>query len=233
MTGCSRLFIPALAAVLFGCTASDIHKGMVSLGLGDYTMAIVFFSRVLERDPARFEARLGMGKALLQRAFDNENDTVSWRQAVMHLEAARTIDSTAEEAGGLLSQVWAERGAQQLHAGDTIAALYALTRSIASDTKSSEPLNLAGIIYFRTGKTEKARQLFERAVAVDTANPTSLFNLGMLHWEEKQAREAHDLWLRALALSPQDEDILYWFAAAEKNLRDAAPEPRKAKGSPQ
>ncbi len=223
--------IHCLEPVVFGffiitvaCTTSmnsDLRKGEVALELGDYTMAIRFFSYVLERDPARFEARLGMGKSLLQRAIDNSNDTVSWREAVMHLEAAQTIDSAAD-VHVLLSQVWVEHASELLHAGDTIGALEALTRAIASDPQSPEPLNLAGIVYFRTGKTAKARQLFERAMGADTVNPSLMFNLGMLHWEEGRVKEAHDLWLRALKLSPEDEDFLYWFAASEKRVRESA-----------
>ena len=57
--------------VMAACTTSDLRKGAVALELGDYTMAINFFSRVLERKPAHFEARLGMGKALLQQAIDD------------------------------------------------------------------------------------------------------------------------------------------------------------------
>ncbi|MBN1575474.1 MAG: tetratricopeptide repeat protein [Chitinispirillaceae bacterium] len=220
----------SLLATIIACNSPDMHKGTIALELGDYSMAIRFFARVLERDPAHFEARLGMGKSLLQRAFDNRNDTVSWRQAIMHLEAAHTIDSTAD-VHGLLSQVWAERASELLHAGDTLAALEALTRAIALDPQSTEPLNLAGIIYFRTGKTDKALQLFEHAATIDTINPTSLFNLGMLYWEEKRTKEAHDLWLRALKQSPQDEDFLYWFAVAEKNLRNGTPADSESKGS--
>lgn len=233
-TGCQTVKtrgIYALAvSTLFtiaACTTSDLRKGNVALELGDYVMAINFFSRILEKNPAHFEARLGMGKALLQQAIDNSGDTVSWRMAVMHLEAARTLNGSSE-APKLLAQVWAERASGLLHAADTVAALEMLTKAIASDPQSAEPLNLAGIIYFRTGRPEKARILFERAAAADTSNPSLLFNLGMLHWEEKRIKEAYDLWLRALKKSPDDEDFLYWFAAAEKRLRDTTRHIHKA-----
>ena len=206
-------------AFFSGCVSPEVKKGAVALELGDYTLAISFFSRVLENNPAHPEARLGMGKAMLQRAIDNPGDTLSWREAVMQFEAARTITG-AHDVGTLLSQVWSERASEQLRHCDTLAALEALTRAIASDPHSPEPLNLAGIIYFRTGKSAKARQLFERAVAADTANPSPLFNLGMLCWEEGQVQEAHDLWMKALKRSPQDEDFLYWFAVSEKHLRE-------------
>ena len=213
-----KLAVSALG-IMAACATSDLRKGAVALELGDYTMAINFFSRVLEKNPAHFEARLGMGKALLQKTIDNGDDSVSWRMAVMHLEAARTLSSSSE-VPKLLAQVWAERASDLLHGGDTLTALEMLTKAIASDPQNSQPLNLAGIIYFRMGRPEKARLLFEGAVKNDTANPSLLFNLGMLYWEEKRIKEAHDLWLRALKMSPQDEDFLYWFAVAEKSFRD-------------
>ncbi|MBN1757173.1 MAG: tetratricopeptide repeat protein [Chitinispirillaceae bacterium] len=211
-----------LTVVLAGCSSRDIRKGTIALELGDYTLAMHFFSRVIERNPANAEARLGMGKALLQQSSDIPGDSVSWRQAVMHLEAVRTLGKNTE-IGPLLSQVWSERAVGLLRAGDTIRALESLTRSIAADPTCPEPLNLAGIIYFRMGRAAKARLLFERAIAVDSSSASSLFNLGMLCWEEEQIRDAHDLWLRALKLSPQDEDFLYWFAVAEKRLRESTP----------
>jgi Flp pilus assembly protein TadD len=207
-----------LMLLLAACDAPDIRKGSTALGLGDYTLAIHLFGRVLEHDPASFDARLGMGKALLQRFIDM-NDTAAWRDAVMHLEAARTISGGAEPSK-LLAQVWAQRGTERAHAGDTVGALDALSRAISCDPQAVEPLNRAGIIYFRTGKTAKARQLFKSAIAADSSNVSSLFNLGMLYWEENNPREAHRLWLQALSRSPNDEDFLYWFAAAEKRLRE-------------
>ena len=214
-----KTLLAAMALSLALCDSTDINKGGTALGLGDYALAARFFSSVLERNPASYEARLGMGKALLQRYVD-KNDTVSWREAVMNLEAARTLAGGAETTK-LLAQVWAERGAALAHAGDTLGALEALIRSIACDPRGTEPLNLAGIIYYRIGKTAKARHLFESAVAADSSNISATFNLGMLCWEEKRIQEAHDHWMRALTGAPDDEDILYWFAAAEKSLRTA------------
>ena len=214
------VFLTGIAlSLLTGCISRDIEKGTVALELGDYSLAAQFFSRVLVREPANAEARLGMGKALLQRASDNPGDTTAWREAVMHLEAVRTLGKNTD-IGPLLSQVWSERAASLLSLNDTLRSLEALTRAIAADPTSPEPLNLAGIIYFRTGRAAKARLLFERAIAVDSSRASSLFNLGMLDWEEGAVREAHDLWLRALKASPQDEDFLYWFAVAEKRLRE-------------
>jgi len=218
------LRIPVIIIILSlpACSPSNKRKGTIALELGDYPMAIRFFSRVLERHPDDFEARLGMGKALLQQSVDNKNDSTSWRKAIMHLEAAQTVNDRAD-VHRLISQVWSERAYGLLHRDDTLQALEALTEAISADPQSTEPLNLAGIIYFRTGNPGKAKLLFERVLTIDAKNTSSLFNLGMVYWKQQQFAKAHDFWLRALKCSPEDEDFLYWFALAEKRLRTGEP----------
>jgi len=220
--------VAAAILLLDGCISSDAQKGARCLELGDYDRAIVFFSRILENNPAHFDARLGLGKALLQRAIDNNDDSVSWRLALMNTEAARTIGGGGE-IDKLLSQLWLERAYGLLRTGDTLFAIEGLTKAIAFDPQNPEPLNVAGIVYFRMGKTEKARMLFERAIGADTLALSPLFNLGMVHWEQNQPRLAYDRWLVALKKAPGDETILEWFAAAEKRLREMD---RLGKGHP-
>jgi tetratricopeptide (TPR) repeat protein len=216
--------LPGAAAgailLLAACTRIDIDKAETCLKLGDYPMAVRIFGEVLERDPQSYGARLGMGKALLQQAIDRAGDTVSWREACMHLEAARTLRPSAG-LNGLLSQVWSQRAHILLAGADTIAALEALTRSIEYDPRRAEPLNAAGIIYFRLGEPEKARALFTQAAAADSLNPAVLFNLGMVAWHSGDIEKAHSCWLSGLTLSPEDQTMLYWFARAEKQMRRA------------
>jgi len=211
--------LSAVVLIFSGCGPDALRNGGRALELGDYPLAIVLFSRVLESTPANARARIGIGKAYLQKAADNAGDTTAWKTALMHLEAARTLD-TSSEVTQLVSQVWSERGSELLTRGDTLQALSALSRAIAIDDKWPEPLNLAGIIYYRTGRTVSAVRLFERALAVDSSSVAPLFNLGMLYWEESEYAKAHALWLRALKRAPDDEEVLYWFAAAEKKLRE-------------
>jgi tetratricopeptide (TPR) repeat protein len=209
-----------LLAAAITCSPSPLEKGTVCLRLGDYEGAVRFFSRALSDDPGNYGARLGMGKALLQRAADNAGDTISWRDACMHLEAAKTLNP-GEALNPLLSQAWSEHALQLLDKKDTIAALEALTRAIGYAPRSAEPLNAAGIIYFRKGELEKSRTLFARALSLDSANTPVLFNLGMAAWSSGAFEEARDYWLRCLKLTPSDEAALYWFARAEKKKRDA------------
>ncbi|MBN1129239.1 MAG: tetratricopeptide repeat protein [Chitinispirillaceae bacterium] len=210
-----------LLAAAVTCSQSPLEKGAVCLRLGDCEGAVRFFGKALADDPGSYGARLGMGKALLQRAAGNTGDTLSWRDACMHLEAARTL-SAGEALNPLLSQAWSERARQLLDKKDTIAALEALTRAIGYAPRSAGPLNAAGIIYFRKGELEKSRTLFARALSLDSANAPVLFNLGMAAWSSGAFEEARDFWLRCLKLAPSDETALYWFARAEKKKRDAS-----------
>lgn len=216
-----------VALLLFtGCKTSDVRNGNLCIEMGDYRAAIRFFSHILESDPSHFDARLGMGRALLQKTYDNPDDTTAWQEAVMHIEAAR-MKQSSKELHHLLSQVWAERSRFYLYKKDTLQALEMLTRSLGYDPHSTEALNLAGIIYVKTGNNRKARLLFEHALSIDSTNTTLLFNIGMLDWEANDFSHAHDWWLCALQHAPDDRDILYWFAAAEKELRS-----RERTGSP-
>jgi Flp pilus assembly protein TadD len=138
----------------------------------------------------------------------------------MHLEAARTLRPSGD-LNGLLSQVWSERAHILLAGNDTLGALEALTRAIEYDPQRADPLNAAGIIYFRLGETEKAQALFVQAASVDSLNPAVLFNLGMVAWHSGDLEKAHACWLTGLKQSPKDQTMLYWFARAEKQLREA------------
>jgi Flp pilus assembly protein TadD len=198
---------------------SSVDKGFVSLQLGDYTMAQTFFSAVLSHKPNHYEARLGMGKALLQQAATQHEDTLLWRQALIHLEAARTLRPQQEHIDGLLSEVWALHGRHLLDGGDTLASLSALSRAIELQPRSVEPLNLVGIIYFRMGDEAKAEVLFNKAATLDTLHPSAPFNLGMMRWSQGDVLGAREQWLRALKCAPRDEDILYWFALAQKEAQ--------------
>lgn len=216
------LFTGIIAALLAGCSEDLLRKGTIALELGDYPLAISFFSKRTEQHPGDAAARIGLGKAYLQKAADNPEDTLSWRSALRNLEAAHTLKKSDSTIAMLLAQAWTERGKQLLFTKDTVAAIEALSRSIAIDKRYPEPLNLAGIVYYQTGNASRARLLFERALTLDTAHIPTLFNLGMLNWEASDIAAAHALWLRALNHAPEDAELVYWFSAAEKRLREMA-----------
>ncbi len=209
-----------LMIAVSGCRNRNIENGGICLRLGDYPSAIAFYSDEVRRHPDSYEARLGLGKALLQKAWDA--DTSAWKSALIQLEAAHTL-SPRDDIKGLLGDVYLQRAHQLLAVRDSVSALEALSRAIECDNRAVEPLNLAGIIYFRMGEEDKSEMLFKKAVGIDSASSSARFNLGMVFWQSGRYEDAHAQWLAALAASPGDKDMLYWFALAEKKLRETAP----------
>jgi Flp pilus assembly protein TadD len=217
-----RMALAALALAAFGaCRSDELDKGQACLALGDYPLAQRFFSRAVESDPRGYVARLGLGQALLQKAYA-ENDSAAFAGALLQLEACRTLRPSAD-IGGLLAEAWMDRARGLLRARDTLDALAALSKSIDRDPRDPRPVNLAGIVYGKLGDAAKAEALFRKALGLDSADASARFNLGMLRWQAGDAREAHAQWLAALKALPDDEDILYWFALAEKKLRESPP----------
>lgn len=208
-----------LAGLCMGCRNADVDKGRACLGLGDYPLALRFFSRAVEADPQGYEARLGLGQALLQQAFAL-GDSLAFDGALLQLEACRSL-RPSEDLGALLGEAWLERARGLLRGGDTLAALAALSKSRDRAPGDPKPLNLAGIIYGKRGETDKAATLFREALAQDSADASAHFNLGMLNWQDGDVRAAHGHWLASLRALPTDEDILYWFALAEKKMRES------------
>jgi tetratricopeptide (TPR) repeat protein len=204
---------------LVGCKSKNIERGSLCLRLGDYPMAIAFFTQEVQRRPDSYEARLGLGKALLQQAFDRTGDTLSWKNALIQLEAARTL-SASDTVRPLLSQAYLEHAHVLLLRRDSLAALEALVRAIEYNNRAIEPVNLAGIVYFRMGEVDKAEMLFNRAIALDSGSAAARFNLGMVCWQRGQYDEARAFWFRALSASPADKDLIYWCAVAEKKCRE-------------
>jgi tetratricopeptide (TPR) repeat protein len=206
----------------FSCISNNqnIEKGRASLRLGDYSMAIRFFEDVLSHDPENYDARIGMGKALIQQSSAKNNDSTLWSKALTHLEAARSIrpESNVEP---LLSEAWIIHARDLLNSTDTIAALKALSRALDLNPRTVEALNLTGIIYFKLGKPDKSQILFRRALAIDTTKSFTYFNIGMVKWSIHDVKGAHRAWFRAVQLAPQDKDIVYWYSVAEATLRES------------
>jgi len=214
-----RIFSGLLVALcVIGCYRDSIEKGEMCVKLGDYATAIDIFSGIVKAHPDRFEARLGLGKALLQKSADL-GDVVLWKEGIVQLEAAQTL-SPYTAIRPLLSDAWLQRGRQLIATGDSTEGLDALARSLEYNPRSLDPLNLAGIIYFQHGDAEKAESLFAKAVIIDGSHAASRFNLGMIQWCRGAWAEAHANWLAALKASPNDPDIIYWFSRAERKIRE-------------
>jgi len=213
------LFLAAVVLQSCSSNGTTIQKGEMSLRLGDYTMATGFFEEVLHRSPDNYDARVGLGKALIQQAAKLHDDTLLWSKALINLEAARTLrpQSNVEP---LLSDAWMARARINLDNKDTLAALAALSRTLELTPGSTAALNAAGIIYFKLGDTDKSLQLLNRAALTDTTAAFTYFNVGMVKWSIKDYDGAHKAWFRAVTLAPQDKDIVFWFMTAENRLKE-------------
>ncbi|HMA65436.1 MAG TPA: tetratricopeptide repeat protein, partial [Chitinispirillaceae bacterium] len=210
-TGIKVLILCMVVLVLQSCSSnsSAIQKGEMSLRLGDYTMAIDFFEEVLHRSPDNYDARVGLGKALIQQAVKQHGDTLLWSKALVNLEAARTL-MPQSDIEPLLSDAWMARARIDLDNRDTLAALTALSRTLELTPGSIAALNAAGIIYFKMGDADKSLQLLNRAALIDTTAAFTFFNAGMVKWSMKDYGGAHKAWFKAVALAPQDKDIVFW-----------------------
>jgi tetratricopeptide (TPR) repeat protein len=203
------------------CYHDAIERGTICLRLGDYSTAIELFTFEIRRHPDRAEARAGLGQALLQRSADL-GDTADWKKALIQLDAAATL-APGPHNKAIAASAWMQRARQLLAKGDTLGGLEACSRSREFDPAAVDPLNLAGIVYFRQGDVPKAAALFHQAVALDSGNAVARFNRGMIDWYDGAWKEAHANWFAALKADPDDPDIIYWFAAAEKKLRESQP----------
>jgi tetratricopeptide (TPR) repeat protein len=212
------LFIICILS-LFSCKNSQIERGKACLHLGDYLMAELFFEKALIDNPLNFDARLGYGKALLQHVIDIPSDSSLWRKSLMNLEAALDIKPSTD-LSSLISDAWYERAMMLLAHQDTLGAFSALSKSIEINTKNTISLNTIGILYFKQGDTDKAEVLFKRAVSIDSTHSQAFFNLGMVYWSRNDYAQAKNLWLSALKLSPDDNDMIYWLAMAEKTSQE-------------
>jgi tetratricopeptide (TPR) repeat protein len=213
----SAVLLAAAALLASGCRSRELDKGYACLALGDYPLAIRFLSALVEKGPEDFQARLGLGKALLQKAVA-EGDSAAFAQALMQFEACRTLGATAD-LNGLLADAYTENARIRLGRRDTAGALGAVAKAMERDPSGTRPLNLAGIIYGKLGDAGKAQALFERALRLDSADASAHFNAGMLDWQAGRFPQAHEHWMKALRAMPQDEDVLYWYALAEKKAR--------------
>lgn len=204
---------------LFSCKDSLVERGNACLNLGDYQMAEMFFEKALIDNPLNFDARLGYAKALLQHIVDIPSDSSLWRKSLINFEAALDIKPSAD-LNSLISDVWYERAMMLLTHRDTLGATSALSRSIEINSQNCISLNTIGILYFKQGDTDKAEVLFRRAVTIDSTYSQAFFNLGMVYWSKKDYQHAKDFWQTASKLSPDDNDVVYWFAKAEKILQE-------------
>lgn len=201
--------------LLISCGENSVKRGYQSLQLGDYDMAIGFFNEQLHHNPRDFQGRVGMGKALLQKSYANSEDTILWRQALVQLQAARSIENH-DFLDILLKDAWIAYGRKMLSAKDTMSALIALTFALDYDPSNSEALNLSAILFSSFGLTQKAESLLTVANYNHKTNKDILFNLGILCFNRKEYAEALRIWKSEILFDSSDTELRQWISIAEK-----------------
>lgn len=209
------IYMTFLLFIFCNCTDSFLEKGAVNLQLGDYLRACSNFEHVVNKHPTNVQARLGLGKALLQQWLSGSNDTILLTKAIVQLEAARTLHS-GENVEQLLGTAWCQHAENSLKIGDTLAALKALSRATSLDPKATKPLNMAAIIYFHRNERKKALELFRLITTIDTSSASGYFNTGMVHWADSNYQFAAEAFFEAAKRIPDDQEILRWTALAKK-----------------
>jgi Flp pilus assembly protein TadD len=203
-----------ILVVTLSCKDRTISTGQRNLELGDYQRAIGLFSTAVDKKPNSFEARLGLGKALLQQLGAGPQNDELWNGCIINLEAARTLNTSAE-VEKLLSAAWNQRAAFMLEVKDTSKAIHSLLKSIEYDKTNIRSLNLAGILYFNRNEFKKALSMFSIVTHFDSSSPTGYFNTGMIYWASGDCKNARTAWKNARGRSSASSDLSYWISLTD------------------
>lgn len=210
-----------LTIALVACQGKQEESARRCLELGDWPRAMKLFTQILDKDPANPAARIGMARALVQKAqsqaMSDQDQPAAWEEASRELEIAQgfSSDTTLRKDWARTTYLWAR--SLTTH-GDTIAALGRLKELLHSDTRQLAARNFAAILEYRRGHARTARELLLQNVALDSNDVPTLYNLGLLEWNENDAVNAHRWWLMALRRDPGDENVLWWMLQAERKL---------------
>ena len=215
------LAILSFLIALVGCQGKQEESARRCLELGDWPRAAKLYAQILDEDPANPAARIGMARALVQKAqsqaMSDQDQPVAWEEASRELEIAQgfSSDSTLRLDWARTTYLWAR--SLTTH-GDTTAALGRLKELLHADTRQLSARNFAAILEYRRGHARTARDLLLQNVALDSTDVPTLYNLGLLEWNENDAINAHRWWLMALRRDPHDENVLWWLVQAERKL---------------
>lgn len=173
-----------------------------------------FYGQVVDEDPSDLEARLGLGKALLQKAqslaADRHDKALDWDAAVRELSLATSGRNDTGTAAALYqgrlraARAWAREG-------DTATALTRLEDLRKASPERTGARNSEAILRFRRGEYAKATELFQENFALDSSDVSASYNLGLLYWHQGRPDLAAQFLLKAARRSPLDAEILYWL----------------------
>jgi WD40 repeat protein/tetratricopeptide (TPR) repeat protein len=196
---------PALAdfnralALAPGNPEASHYRGHCHENLGEYPEAVADFTAALRRVPGdpHLHARRGLNQLRLGQ-FD---------EAIADLRTVlASRPATADEIVASRALAWVlATGPESVR--DPAQALPLAERAIELARESFDPVNTLGVVYYRLGQYEKAREALKRAAALHKQDPTAenRFFLAMSHHrlgETAAARACYDQGVAQLKARP-------------------------------
>jgi predicted Zn-dependent protease len=189
--------------------------GFYMLGLsawksGDRDGAVTAFGKALEKDSNHVKSRLNLSRVLIEQGKAQE--------ALPHVEAAITIDSTLGEGYRLLGRVRDELG-------DKGGAVEAFKHAIVLDGRDVWSLNNIGSVYIAQGRFDDAIGPLALGVELDSTVASFHNNLGFALEHTGRIEQAKDAYRAALAIDSSYHNAVVNLARVEKLKQDSTVTP--------
>ncbi len=115
-----------------------------------------------------------------------------------------------------------EQAVSALGSGDYAAAEAGFQAVLKSDRNNVGALGNLGVVYSRTGQTDKAIAVYRKALAIQPNEPQLLLNLGLAYLKAELEAEALPIFRRVVVLRPADVRAQELLATAEIAAGDPA-----------
>jgi tetratricopeptide (TPR) repeat protein len=179
-----------------------LTAGLLRLAQGDVDTAQAQIDRVVQRNPAMWEARLARARVLLARA------RVPEAQAELRLARPRSPDAELE--------LWAGKISERLGRPQDAVAAFKRARQI--DPSLYEASFLYGRALLEQGLAREAVAELSAVTRATDAFPAAYLALGLALRARGQAEEALSNFLRAALLDPTSGEACYWAGRTRVEL---------------
>lgn len=205
---------------LAGCREPELERADLLLQLEDWPRAIALYDHLVEKDPSRAEARMGLALARAGRereAAEASLDSASrWLSVARDFAIVERLDSalsTSHDRADALFQAalcWQREGRipQARNAAEQAQA------TLAPHAPSAQYL---GTLARSEGDAVAAERWFTRAIAADSAYLPAWASLGELAEKDGDPEGALLYWEEGLRRSPGQA----WFQQSVQRLRDS------------
>jgi tetratricopeptide (TPR) repeat protein len=236
----------ALQAFEWAVSANDtftqayVWAGRTALELEESSLAVTYWSRVLELDPSDTRAKYFLEVAQTQVEYGVEAANAFYEGQTFYsqqniAEAAKSFErATKENSRYAQAFVWTARSYQELNQfdraipywervleldpNDTRASYFLLLarKEISGDTDSGQAF-MEGVTYYQQNDFVNAERAFKNAVAADANFADAWGWLGRVYFTVANYPEAATAYARAAQLAPSNSDYTF-FADEAKRL---------------